>query len=42
MIAAARDYGAEHPGGSIDLVVFVLFTPDDYKTFKRFAENEVK
>src|SRR6266508_3073330 len=37
MIAAARDYGAEHPDSSIELVVFVLFTPDDYETFKQFA-----
>src|SRR5215470_19163003 len=39
MISTARDYGAEHPGGSIDLVVFVLFTPGDYETFKRFADQ---
>src|SRR5215471_20404637 len=39
MITAARDYVAEHPGGSIDLVVFVLFTPGDYETFKRFADQ---
>src|SRR5262249_28536946 len=37
MVASARDYGAEHPDSSIELVVFVLFTPDDYETFKQFA-----
>jgi O-acetyl-ADP-ribose deacetylase len=37
MIAAARDYGAEHPDSSIELVVFVLFTSDDFETFKQFA-----
>jgi O-acetyl-ADP-ribose deacetylase (regulator of RNase III) len=42
MITAARDYSAEYPESSVDLVVFVLFTPDDYKTFKRFVENEVE
>jgi O-acetyl-ADP-ribose deacetylase len=40
MITAARDYGAERADGSIDLVVFVLFTRDDYETFKRFADQE--
>jgi O-acetyl-ADP-ribose deacetylase len=39
MIPAALDYGAEHPDSSIELVVFVLFTPDDYQAFKRFAER---
>src|SRR5262245_27708326 len=39
MIMAARDYGAEHADSSIDLVVFVLFTPDDYETFKQFADQ---
>jgi O-acetyl-ADP-ribose deacetylase len=42
MITAACDYGAEHAGSSIDLVVFVLFTRDDYETFKQFADNEVR
>src|SRR5215470_18986818 len=37
MISAALDYGVEHPDNSIELVVFVLFTPDDYETFKQFA-----
>ena len=27
---------------SFDLVVFVLFTRDDYETFKRFAEIEFR
>lgn len=40
MITAARDYAAEHPGSSIELVVFVLFTPGDYETFKRFADKQ--
>jgi O-acetyl-ADP-ribose deacetylase (regulator of RNase III) len=39
MIAAARGYGAEHPDSSIELVVFVLFTLDDYGTFKQFADQ---
>ena len=39
MIAAARDYSAAHPDSSIELVVFVLFTPDDYETFKQFADQ---
>ncbi|HEU0173064.1 MAG TPA: macro domain-containing protein [Blastocatellia bacterium] len=39
MITAAHDYGAEHADSSIDLVVFVLFTPDDYDTFKQFADR---
>jgi hypothetical protein len=39
MIAAARGYGAEHPDSSIELVVFVLFTLDDYGTFKQFADH---
>jgi O-acetyl-ADP-ribose deacetylase (regulator of RNase III) len=42
MITAARDYSAERADSSIDLVVFVLFTRDDYETFKRFAEKEGK
>jgi len=39
MIAAARDYGAEHPDSSIELVAFVLFTAGDYETFKQFADK---
>jgi O-acetyl-ADP-ribose deacetylase (regulator of RNase III) len=39
MISAASDYGAEHPDSSIELVVFVLFTPDDYETFKQFSDR---
>ncbi|MGH9767117.1 MAG: macro domain-containing protein [Blastocatellia bacterium] len=39
MITAARDYGAEHPDSSIELVVFVLFTSGDYETFKRFLDQ---
>jgi O-acetyl-ADP-ribose deacetylase (regulator of RNase III) len=39
MIAAARNYAAERPDSSIELVVFVLFTPDDYETFKQFADQ---
>jgi len=39
MITATRDYSVGHPGSSIELVVFVLFTPDDYNTFKQFADR---
>jgi O-acetyl-ADP-ribose deacetylase len=42
MITAAHDYGAVQARSSIELVVFVLFTSDDYETFKRFAEIEVR
>ena len=40
MITAARSYDAENPGSSIELVVFVLFTPDDFRTFKQFADRQ--
>jgi len=40
MITAARGYGTEHPDSSIELVAFVLFTPDDYEMFKRFANKQ--
>src|SRR5215470_4549406 len=33
MITAARDYGAEHPDSSIELVAFILFTTADYEIF---------
>ena len=39
MITAARDYSAERPDSSIELVVFVLFTTGDYETFKQFADK---
>src|SRR5262245_13249256 len=39
MIKAARDYSAERPDSSIELVVFVLFTAGDYETFKQFADK---
>ncbi len=39
MITAARDYASQHPDSSIDLVVFVLFTPADHAVFKQFAES---
>ena len=39
MITAAHDYGVEHADSSIEHVVFVLFTPGDYETFKRFADQ---
>ncbi|HEU0183859.1 MAG TPA: macro domain-containing protein [Blastocatellia bacterium] len=44
MVGAARDYAAEHAGSSIEQVIFVLFTPVDYETFKRVADrlNELK
>src|SRR5262245_46485405 len=38
MITAARDYTAERPDSSVELVVFVLFTTGDYETFKQFAD----
>jgi O-acetyl-ADP-ribose deacetylase (regulator of RNase III) len=39
MIIAAHDYGAIHPDSSIELIVFVLFTPNDYETFKQFTDQ---
>ena len=39
MITAARDYATEHPDSAIELVVFVLFTPDDYLMFRQFADK---
>jgi O-acetyl-ADP-ribose deacetylase (regulator of RNase III) len=39
MITSARDYAAEHPDSSVELVVFVLFTSGDYETFKRFSNQ---
>jgi O-acetyl-ADP-ribose deacetylase (regulator of RNase III) len=39
MITAARDYASQHPGSSIELAVFVLFTSGDYAVFKKFAES---
>ena len=42
MITAARDYGAAHAASSIELVVFVLFTLDDYETFKQFADPKTR
>ena len=39
MITAARDYGAEHPDSSIELVAFILFTAADYEIFKQFANE---
>jgi O-acetyl-ADP-ribose deacetylase (regulator of RNase III) len=39
MITAARDYASQHPGSSIELVVFVLFTSADHAVFKKFAES---
>lgn len=35
MIGAVRDYAAENSESSIELVVFVLFTLDDYRIFER-------
>jgi O-acetyl-ADP-ribose deacetylase (regulator of RNase III) len=40
MIGAARDYAAEQPGTSIELVVFVLFSQRDYEIFKRFNDKQ--
>jgi O-acetyl-ADP-ribose deacetylase (regulator of RNase III) len=42
MIKAARDYGAGHADSSIELVVFVLFTRDDYEAFKQFADPKTR
>jgi O-acetyl-ADP-ribose deacetylase (regulator of RNase III) len=39
MILAAHDYGAVLPDSSIELIVFVLFTPNDYETFKQFTDQ---
>jgi O-acetyl-ADP-ribose deacetylase len=39
MIGAVRDYGAKHPSSTIQQVVFVLFTKDDFRTFQRIAEQ---
>lgn len=39
MITAARDHGSGHADSSIELIAFVLFTRDDYETFKRFADQ---
>lgn len=40
MIGAALGYATANPESSIELVVFVLFTQGDYRTFKQFAERE--
>ena len=40
MIGAARDYAAERPESSIELVVFVLFSQRDYEMFKRFYDKQ--
>ena len=40
MITAARDYAAANPESSIELVVFVLFTPGDFRTFERFNNKQ--
>jgi len=39
MIGAARDYAAANPDSSIELVVFVLFTQDDFAVFERFNKQ---
>lgn len=39
MIGAVHDYAAEHPASTIQRVVFVLFTKDDFRTFQRRAEQ---
>ncbi len=38
MIGATRDYAAANPDSSIELVVFVLFTQDDFAVFERFNQ----
>lgn len=40
MIGAAREYAAEYPESSIELVVFVLFSQRDYEMFKRFHNKQ--
>ncbi|HMV47500.1 MAG TPA: macro domain-containing protein [Blastocatellia bacterium] len=40
MIDAARDYAAENPASSIELVVFVLYSRRDYEIFKRFNDKQ--
>ncbi|HLK33217.1 MAG TPA: macro domain-containing protein [Terriglobales bacterium] len=37
MLAAAREYGREHPQSSVQKVIFVLFGQEDYETFKAAA-----
>jgi O-acetyl-ADP-ribose deacetylase (regulator of RNase III) len=39
MIGAVRDYAAANPASSIEHAVFVLFTEDDYRIFKRIADK---
>lgn len=39
MIGAARDYATANPDSSIELVVFVLFTQDDFSVFERFKQQ---
>ena len=40
MITTARDYAAANPESSIELVVFVLFTQGDFRTFERFNNKQ--
>lgn len=40
MIGALREYAAEHPDSSIAPAVFVLFTERDYRSFKRFNDQQ--
>ncbi len=39
MIGAVRDYTVGQTDSSLELAVFVLFTPSDYQIFKRIAEQ---
>ncbi|MFN0107816.1 MAG: macro domain-containing protein [Blastocatellia bacterium] len=39
MIGASRDYAAANPASSIELVVFVLFSENDHRTFKQIADR---
>ncbi len=39
MIGATRDYATANPDSSIELVVFVLFTQDDFAVFERFKQQ---
>lgn len=39
MIGAARNYAAVNPDSSIELVVFVLFTKNDFAIFERFNQQ---
>jgi O-acetyl-ADP-ribose deacetylase (regulator of RNase III) len=39
MIGTTRDYAAENPASSIEQVVFVLFTKDDFAVFEQINKQ---